>query len=604
MVIALVGNPNCGKTSLFNRLTGSRLHTGNFPGVTVELVSGRLRGGGAALVDLPGTYSLCPLSDDERISCDYIKAGKYDALLNVVDANNLERNLYLTLQLLSTPLPVVVALNMTDEVRKNGGCVNDAALSALLGVPVVNVSAATGEGLEQLCAELRRCASKQNYLQRRTLGALPLDPGTQPQELVREVTRRYARIDELCALCANFNEYDATAARTAKADALLTSRFLALPLFAAVMLGVFWLSFSVAGGALSALAARAADAVYSWCSVLLAGSALKHFVCDGVLAAVGGVLSFLPTILTLFLLLSLLEDTGYIARVAFVLDAPLRRIGLCGRSAVPLLLGFGCSVPAIMAARALPDGTLKRRTMLLVPFMSCSAKLPVLTMLCGAFFGRYAALVMLALYLWSILTGIVCAALLRRRGEPEPPLLMEMPPYRFPAAESVLSAAWLRAVDFIKRALGAILLAAIAVWVLGNYGAGFAPVAANDSYLAAAARWLAPVFVPAGLDDWRLVSALISGLAAKETAVTTLMVLTGSTAATLPAALRGIMSAASAAAYLVFTLLYTPCVGAVSVLRREAGVRAAAAAVTVQFSLAWLTAVIIYHSFLCFAAVC
>lgn len=661
MIFALAGNQNCGKTTLFNALTGSNQHVGNFPGVTVDRKSGEMRGHrGCTVVDLPGIYSLRPYTQEEIVTRDFIIDGKPDGIINIIDATNIERNLYLTLQLLELRIPTVIALNMMDEVRSGGGSVDIQKISRLLGVPVVPISAAKGEGVSELAdrmvetAKARRLPTVYDFCgdgpvhrcihatahviedHARAAGISPrfcatkLIEGDPDMERRLELDRnelemiehsvvemetengldrnasladmRYTFIEQVVAAsvvkCSESREHR----RSMAIDRVLTGKYTAIPVFIGIMLLVFWLTFDVIGQNLSDLLSSGIDALTG-----LVGRALTAYgindvvyslVIDGVFAGVGSVLSFLPIIVTLFFFLSILEDTGYMARIAFIMDKPLRRLGLSGRSFVPMLIGFGCSVPAIMATRTLSSDRDRKMTILLTPYMSCSAKIAIYSVFANAFFREHRALVMTALYLGGILLSVLVALVLKRtvfRGQPVP-FVMELPNYRFPSPRSVLMLLWEKAKDFLTRAFTVIFTAAVIIWFLRTFDTrlNVAPDSA-DSLLAIIGRALTPAFRPLGFGDWRVVTSLISGFTAKEAVVNTLTVLLGTSTANLGAVLGGLFTPISAVSFLAFTLLYTPCVAAVATIRRELGSRIATVGVVImQCGVAWIVSFAIY----------
>lgn len=648
MILALAGNPNCGKTTLFNALTGANARTGNFPGVTVTRSAGVCRARpDVSLVDLPGVYALRPFSDEERVTRAYLLGGKADAIISIADATCPARSLYLTLQLLELGVPVVLALNVMDALRAGGGAVDTAGLARALGIPVVPVSAALGEGLDTLLDAAVRAAqgappdpwralapgAVQGCV--RTLarvladeahraGLPPVFAATQwldgthgdpTPEAARAVahmeretgltrgealpTARFAQVDRLT----RFFTLPQTLPghrRSARIDRVLTGRYTAYPAMAALLGGVVYLTFHVIGPCLSRLLAHAiawlADAADGALLALDAKPLLRALVREGVFAGVGSVAAFLPVILTLFFFLSLLEDTGYLARVAFVTDCPLRRLGLSGQSAVPLLLGFGCSVPAVLAARTLPARRDRVLTILLTPWMSCSAKAPVYAAFAAAFFPQRSALAFAALYALGIGAAMGAAKLLcctALRGEAAP-FVMELPDYHWPDARSVLRRMWARTKEFLARAFTVILAASIGVWVLRTFTPAWRVAAcADESLLAAAGRAIAPVFAPLGFGDWRAATALVTGLLAKETVLSTLGVLLGGE---LTAALPQVFSPEAAASFLVFTALYAPCVAAQAAMRQELGSRLAAFAAAAGYcAAAWCAAAVVYR---------
>lgn len=651
MIFALAGNQNCGKTTLFNQLTGSNQHVGNFPGVTVDQKSGEIRGQkDCTVVDLPGIYSLRPYTSEEIVTRNFILNQKPDCIINIVDATNLERNLYLTLQLLALQVPTVLALNMMDELTGNGGSVDTALLSQLIGVPVVPICAANGEGVEDLVhtavrtAQLRQkplvydfcpkgpvhrcihavCHVIEDHAQAAGISVrfaatkliegdaqlasdLLLDRNEleliehsvvqmeQERGLDRNAAladMRYAFIEDTVAQAVVKPHESREHLRSSRIDRILTGKYTAIPVFIGVMLLIFYLTFNVIGSFLSDLLALGIDALTDLVDRALTAYGLNpvvhSLIIDGIFEGVGGVLSFLPIIVTLFFFLSILEDTGYMARVAFVMDKLLRKIGLSGKSIVPMLIGFGCTVPAVMATRTLSSERDRNMTILLTPFMSCSAKIPIYGFFAAAFFPEHTALVMIGLYLFGILMGILCALVLDRttfRGRPVP-FVMELPNYRFPSAKSVALLLWEKAKDFMQRAFSVIFLATIVIWFLQSFDAQLNVVSSSEqSLLAMIGRLIAPIFAPLGFGDWRCATALISGFIAKESVVSTLEVLLGS------AAITALLPKAAAVSFLVFTLLYTPCVAAVAAIRREVGSRARAVAICIsQCCVAWLAA--------------
>ncbi len=656
MIFALVGNQNCGKTTLFNALTGSNQHVGNFPGVTVDQKMGDIRGEkGCSVVDLPGIYSLRPYTQEEIVSRDFILNQKPDGIINIVDATNIERNLYLTLQLLELRVPMVLALNMMDEVRANGGTIDVAGMSRALGIPVVPISAAKGEGISELinqaltvargkilpkvldfCADdsavhrcihavvhlisdhaerigmpERFCAAKLIEGGDNLADELELDQNEREllehcivqMEAETELDRNAALadmryrfiegvVDASVVKCHESREH----ARSVKIDKILTGRYTAIPTFLGVMLLTFYLTFDVIGQRLSDLLSLGIGALTNVVDKGLTAYGINpvvhSLIIDGIFAGVGSVLAFLPIIVTLFFFLSILEDTGYMARVAFVMDKPLRKIGLSGRSIVPMLIGFGCSVPAIMATRTVSSDRDRKMTILLTPYMSCSAKISIYAFFTAAFFPKYRALVMISLYLLGVLVGIVAALIMKQtafRGKPVP-FVMELPNYRMPSLKSVALLLWEKARDFLQRAFTIIYLATIIIWFLQSFDTRLNVVTdSSNSLLALVGRVIAPIFTPLGFADWRCATALISGFVAKESVVSTLEVLLGS------ASVATLFSTRSAVSFLVFTLLYTPCVAAVATIRRELGsVLKTAGVVLMQCSVAWIVSFAAY----------
>ena len=662
MIFALAGNQNCGKTTLFNALTGSNQHVGNFPGVTVDQKSGEIRGQkNCTVVDLPGIYSLRPYTQEEIVSRDYICNQKPDGIINIVDATNIERNLYLTLQLIELRVPMVLALNMMDEVRANGGTIDVEKMSEALGIPVVPISAVKGEGISELVDRAVQTAREKNYPKvtdfcapdspvhrcihaavhligdhADRLGiparfcATKLIEGDEAIENEMELDQNEKELLEHCVVeMETESGLDRNAAladmrytfiekvvaesvvkchesrehrRSMKIDRVLTGKYTAIPVFLGVMFLVFWLTFGVIGSALSDWLSLGIDWVTGVVDAGLTAYGINpvvhSLIIDGVFAGVGSVLSFLPIIVVLFFFLSILEDTGYMARVAFVMDRLLRKIGLSGRSFVPMLIGFGCSVPAIMAARTVSSDRDRKMTILLTPYMSCSAKIPIYAGFTAAFFPKNGALVMICLYITGIVIGILVALLLkstRFRGQPVP-FVMELPNYRLPSAKSVGMLLWDKAKDFLQRAFSIIFIATVIIWFLQTFDTRLNVVSnSSASLLAIIGRFIAPVFAPLGFADWRIATALISGFTAKEAVVSTLTVLLDTGMSQLPAALSGLFTPLSAVSFLVFTLLYTPCVAAIAAVKRElgSGVKAAGVAL-MQCCVAWLAGWLVY----------
>ena len=659
LTFALAGNQNCGKTTLFNQLTGSNQHVGNFPGVTVDRKDGMIRGRKNTLVtDLPGIYSMSPYSSEEIVTRNFVLNEHPKGIINIVDATNIERNLYLTMQLMELDVPMVLALNMMDEVRDNGGSVLVNEMEKLLGIPVIPISAAKNEGIGELIEHALHVAKYQEKPGRQDfcdaedhggavhrclhgimhliedhakkagipvrfaaaklaegdhliLDQLGLDENEKEtlehiivqMEAERGLDRaaaiadmRFTFIEKICSETVVKPHESKEHLRSVRMDRILTGKYTAIPCFIAIMAAVFFLTFNVIGAALQTLLELGigylTDVVDHLFTVWNVNETLHSLVIDAVFNGVGSVLSFLPVIVTLFFFLSLLEDSGYMARVAFVMDKLLRKIGLSGRSIVPMLVGFGCTVPGVMASRTLPSERDRKMTILLTPFMSCSAKLPIYGFFTAAFFPKHGGLVMVALYFGGILMGILMALLLRGtmfRGEAVP-FVMELPNYRMPGAKNVGQLLWEKARDFLQRAFTVIFLATIVIWFLQTFGTHLNLVAdSKDSILAVISGRIAPVFAPLGFDDWRISTALITGFMAKESVVSTLSVLFGSTEALL-----GVITPAAAASLLVFCLLYTPCVAAIASIRRELGSKWAAGVVIGQCVVAWLAAGVVH----------
>lgn len=657
LTFALVGNQNCGKTTLFNQLTGSKQHVGNFPGVTVDRKDGVIKGYENTLItDLPGIYSMSPYTSEEIVTREFVIREKPKGIINIVDATNIERNLYLTMQLLELGFPMVVALNMMDELWENGGSVLVNEMEEALGVPVIPISAAKGEGIEELIRHaihvakyqerpeetdfcnrkegihrgihavmhliedhaerteipIRFAASKVMEGDTKILEQLELtekeqgileDIAIQTQEetgmdrAAAVAQMRFDYIEEVCKGTVIKPKESKERVRSRKIDHFLTGKYTGIPAFIGIMGIVFWLTFNVIGAFLQGLLesgiSALTDVVDHAMEAAQVNSVVHSLVIDGIFNGVGGVLSFLPIIVTLFFFLSMLEDSGYMARVAFIMDKLLRKLGLSGRSIVPMLIGFGCTVPGVMASRTLPSERDRKMTILLTPFMSCTAKLPIYAFFTAAFFPKHGALVMIGLYVFGIVMGILMALIFKKtvfKGEAVP-FVMELPNYRMPGGKNVLHLLWDKAKDFLQRAFTVIFLATILIWFLQNFDTGLNMVAdSQDSMLALAAGVLAPVFIPVGFGDWRIVTALISGFMAKESVVSSLTVLFGSTAA-----LQGSLSTVGAGALLVFCLLYTPCVAAIASVKRELGGKWAIAMVVGQCVLAWLAAFVVYQ---------
>jgi ferrous iron transport protein B len=661
MKFALVGNQNCGKTTLFNQLTGLNRRVGNFPGVTVEQTAGSISGQkNVSIVDLPGIYSLSPYSSEETLTRDFLLKQKPDGIINIADATNIERNLYLTLQLIELQIPMVLALNMMDEVQANNGSIDIARLREMLGIPVVPISAVNRQGLAELVEQTVETARNnikpqridfcsgpvhraihaiahlvEDHAQRQGLpmrfAAAKLVEGDEyilqilaltenetdmidhaVKEMETElgtdreaalVDMRYQFIDDTCRKCVVKARESREYRRSVALDTVLTHKIWAIPSFLGLMFAIFWLTFGVIGNRLSELVVAGLDILSGMADNALRAYGLnpivQSLIIDGVFAGVGAVLSFVPIIVTLFFFLSLLEDSGYMARVAYVMDKPLRKIGLSGRSFVPLLIGFGCTVPAVMATRTLAGERDKKMTILLTPFMSCSAKLPIYALFTAAFFPKNQALVMICLYVTGIVLGIISAFIMKHtifKGAPVP-FVMELPNYRFPSVKTVLRLMWDKAKDFIQRAFTIILLACVIIWFLQSFDMRLNYVTDSaDSLLAGIGRLLRWIFVPIGFSDWRVSTALITGFTAKEAVIGTLAVLSGAGIAELGDTLHHLFTPLSAISFLVFTLLYTPCVAAVSVVKREfGGIKGTIFVVVYQTLFAWLAALCVYQ---------
>ena len=662
MIFALIGNQNCGKTTLFNQLTGANQHVGNFPGVTVDQKVGEIKEHkNCSVVDLPGIYSLRPYTSEEIVTRDFLINEKPDAIINIVDATNIERNLYLTLQLLEMQIPMVLALNMMDEVRNNGGSIDVMGMSEKLGIPVVPISAVKAEGISELVEKVIRTAEKKKYPKitdfcekgvvhrcihalshqvedhAQNLGISPRFAATKVVENDVEIIKklnfsrnefemmqhsieemeadhkmdrnaaladmRYTFIEKVCRDTVKHPKESKEHKRSEKIDKVLTNKYLAIPMFLAIMMLIFYLTFGLIGAWLSDLLSLGIEQITDICDKGLTAYGINpvvhSLIIDGVFAGVGSVLSFLPVIVVLFFFLSILEDSGYMARIAFVMDKLLRKIGLSGRSFVPMLIGFGCTVPAVMATRTLSSDRDRKMTIMLTPFISCSAKIPVYSVFAMAFFKDHAALVMMALYVTGIVVSILVALILKGTvfsGKPVP-FVMELPNYRLPSVKSVLQLMWDKAKDFLQRAFTIIFVATIIIWFLQTFDTRLNVVTDSaNSLLAVLGRWVAPIFTPLGFGDWRISTSLITGFTAKEAVVSTMSVLCGTSMSNLPQTLGSFFTPLSAVSFLVFTLLYTPCVAAIAAIRREMDSALQAVGIVImQCGIAWLVAFGVYR---------
>ncbi len=658
ITFALIGNQNCGKTTLFNQLTGGNQHVGNFPGVTVERKEGMIRKQkDIMVVDLPGIYSLSPYTKEEIVTRDFIIKEHPEGIINIVDATNIERNLYLSLQLLQFEIPVVIALNMMDEVSANGGTVDIRKIQDFLGVPVIPISAVKNQGIQKLISTAletvvnRNTPKQQNFYTglcaqtfmevtnilikadrkdtKAAFHAIKLmendsrvkeelninkDLGEVIEKKIRTMENtlltdrkaavadmRYRFLDSLCSEAVVRPRESVHKARSLRIDNILANRYIGIPVFILIMLSIFWLTFGVIGSFLSNLLAGGIQVLTDFLRnfLITAGTndLLVSLVTDGILAGVGSVVSFVPTIVILFFFLALLEDSGYMARVAFIMDKLLGNIGLSGRSFVPMIIGFGCSVPAVMATRTLPSDRDRRMTIFLIPFMSCSAKLPIYGVFTMAFFPKHRALVMISLYVFGLLMGIMSTLFLKKyvyKGEAER-FVMELPNYRIPGAKSVLLMLWDKTKDFLTRAFTVIFLASILIWFLQKFNWKLEPaVLSSQSILADIGHLLTPLFKTLGFEDWRISTALLTGFMAKEAVISTLGVLTGEGVTRLPAALNELFSPASAYSFLIFTLIYSPCVAAISIIKRELNTISAVWIVLYQTIFAWFCAWMVY----------
>lgn len=657
MVFALIGNQNCGKTTLFNQFTGSNQHVGNFPGVTVDKKEGYLkRNKDMTVVDLPGIYSLSPYTAEEIVTRDFLIKEKPDAIINILDATNIERNLYLTLQLMELGIPMILALNLMDEVRNNGDHINIVKMEELLGVEVVPISAAKNEGIQELIDQaiktaqsgekpkrldfckgevhkaihsiahliekkalstgypVRFCATK--MVEDDKLIQSELNLSEMEIDIIHHIVddmeqtlqsdkdailadMRYDFIESLCEVCVFKHAETKEHLRSVKIDTFLTHKYWGIPIFLGIMLTIFWLTFGVIGAGISDFFATGIDSLIELTNRFLLNiqlsEALRSLIIDGVFQGVGSVLSFMPTIIILFFFLSLLEDSGYMARVAFVMDKLLRKIGLSGRSFVPMLIGFGCSVPAVMATRTLPSHRDRKMTILLIPFMSCSAKLPIYALFTVAFFPQHKAIVMILLYVTGMLCGILCGWLFKNslfKGNPVP-FVMELPAYRLPSIKTVALHMWEKAKDFLTKAFTVIFVATVIIWMLQSFDFSFRMVTdSSNSILAMLGKLIAPVFAPLGFGNWQSATALVTGLSAKEAVVSTLSILIGEGAD----ALQGHFTPLSAVSFLVFTLLYMPCVATLAAIKREFNsMKSAGLLMLFQTAVAWIVAFLVYQ---------
>ena len=662
LTFGLAGNQNCGKTTLFNQLTGSNQHVGNFPGVTVDRKDGPIRKQENTLVtDLPGIYSMSPYTSEEIVSREFFLNNRPRGIINIVDATNIERNLYLTLQLIELDIPMVLALNMMDEVRDNGGTIDINLLESTLGIPVVPISAVKAEGISELVEKVIRTAEKKKYPKitdfcekgpvhrcihalshqvedhAQNLGISPRFAATKVVENDVEIIKklnfsrnefemmqhsieemeadhkmdrnaaladmRYTFIEKVCKDTVKHPKESKEHKRSEKIDKVLTNKYLAIPMFLAIMMLIFYLTFGLIGAWLSDLLSLGIEQITDICDKGLTAYGINpvvhSLIIDGVFAGVGSVLSFLPVIVVLFFFLSILEDSGYMARIAFVMDKLLRKIGLSGRSFVPMLIGFGCTVPAVMATRTLSSDRDRKMTIMLTPFISCSAKIPVYSVFAMAFFKDHAALVMMALYVTGIVVSILVALILKGTvfsGKPVP-FVMELPNYRLPSVKSVLQLMWDKAKDFLQRAFTIIFVGTIIIWFLQTFDTRLNVVTDSaNSLLAVLGRWVAPIFTPLGFGDWRISTSLITGFTAKEAVVSTMSVLCGTSMSNLPQTLGSFFTPLSAVSFLVFTLLYTPCVAAIAAIRREMDSALQAVGIVImQCVIAWLVAFGVYR---------
>lgn len=576
MMFALIGNQNCGKTTLYNQLTGSRQHVGNFPGVTVEQKIGKLKNkDDCYIVDLPGTYSINAYSKEENVTRDFLLNEKVDGIINIVDANNLDRNLYLTLQLLEMNIPTVVALNMMDEIEKKGIYININKIEKYLNVPVIPISALKNKGIDELVENMFQVINSKKY----ALICTSCKSNNCVNNKIRKLSDeeiakdKFNYIEEICKnVIENKEEYN----RSIKIDKIVTNKYLSIPIFLIIMLVIFFLTFNIIGSFLSDMLQRGIDVVVNIISDLLirynANNVVYDLIVNGIFKGVGSVLGFLPIITTLFFFLAILEDTGYMARVAFIMDALLRKIGLSGKSIVPMLIGFGCSVPAIMSTRTMFSKKDRELTILLIPFISCSAKIPIYAIFSATFFKNYSAIAMLVIYILGIILGICIILLLSktRYKKSSVPFIIELPSYRIPSIKNILLLMLDKSKEFIDKAFTVILFTSIAIWFLQSFDINFKLITnSENSILALIGKAIVPAFKPIGFLDWRICTSLLTGLSAKENVISTLSILTNTSIDGLPIILKEIFTTSSSVSFLIFTLLYTPCIASIATIRKE-----------------------------------
>lgn len=584
MIFALVGNQNCGKTTIFNQITNMNQHIGNFPGVTVDIKIGKVPNfNGCEIVDLPGLYSLNCYTKEEYVSKEFVLKNKPNVLINVIDVNNIERNLYLTLQLKSLGIPMVIGLNMIDELEKNNGKVDIIELEKRIGLPVVPITTVTKEEVKELIKKAYE-VSKKRYT----------DIYYEEENKQKLIEQKYVEIEKICDGIISIPINNKEKRKTYRIDSLLANKFLGIPIFIIIMFGIFYLTFNVIGDYFSDLINQGIDTVTNVTEEMLMKNnvniIVQTLIIDGVFTGIGSVMSFLPIIVTLYFFLSLLEDSGYMTRIAFILDKPLSKIGLSGRSAVAILLGFGCSVPAILSTRTIQSEKERKLTMLLVPFMSCSAKIPIYAVFISIFFEKYASIVMISLYVIGAIVGILITAFLNKRTikKSSSNFIMELPNYRFPSIKNTWILMWNKTKEFIEKAFSIIFVASILIWFLKSFDTSLCFVTEEKSMLAQIGKKIAPIFSPVGFSDWRVVTSLITGISAKEAVISTLSILTNTSSQMLPVILKTIFTIPATLSFLIFTLLYTPCIAAISIIKKEFGFKTSIKVALNQFLIAYM----------------
>lgn len=590
MIFALVGNQNCGKTTIFNEITNMNQHVGNFPGVTVETISGEVQGKkNCQIVDLPGLYSLNTYTKEEDVSKEFILKAKPDVIINVVDATKLERNLYLTLQLKELGIPMVLALNMMKEVKQNKGKINEIELSKRLGMPIIPLTTVTKE-------EVKRVIDKATNISSRQKGKVEFTDKKDKETIIK----KYQRIEEICSGIVNVPKDNKEKKKTYKIDKILTNKLLGIPIFILIMFTIFYLTFNVIGNYFTDLINKGILVVTNQTErVFIANNTsiiVQTLIIDGIFNGIGSVVSFLPIIVTLYFFLSILEDSGYMTRIAFIMDKPLNKIGLSGKSIVPILLGFGCSVPAILSIRTIQSEKERKLTMLLVPFISCSAKIPIYAVFISMFFKENAAIAMITIYLIGIILGILITVLLKRKTNlgHEAPFILELPNYRMPSIKNTWRLMWNKTKEFIQKAFSIIFVASIIIWFLKSFDMGLNFVTEESSMLAQIGKKISPLFKPLGFSDWRIVTSLITGISAKEAVISTLSILTATSIKLLPEVLKTIFTPSSTISFLIFTLLYTPCIASLSIIKKETNTKTAIQVALNQLIIAYLTSFIVY----------
>ncbi len=587
MIFALVGNQNCGKTTIFNKITNMNQHIGNFPGVTIDIKVGKT--GNDEVIDLPGLYSLNTYTKEEKISKDFILKNKIDAIINVIDATNIERNLYLTLQLKKTGIPIVIALNFLDELEINKGKINIDKLQNRLGLTVVPVTTVTSKEVENILIKAKKISNQKNNIIK-----------TENNINEDDITKKYNEIEEICKDIVYLPSNNKYKRKNYKIDKILTNKFLGIPIFILIMYAIFYLTFNVLGEYFSDLINSGINIVTDITQKFLiehnTNKIIQTLIIEGIFNGVGIVLSFLPIIIVLYFFLSLLEDSGYMTRIAFILDKPLSKIGLSGRSAVAILLGFGCSVPAILSTRTIQSDRERKLSMLLVPFMSCSAKIPIYAAFVSIFFKKYASIAMLIIYTIGAITGISITAILNKimKKEKNSTFIMELPNYRLPTLKNTVLLMWNKSKEFIEKAFSIIFISSMAIWFLKSFDMNLLLVSEEKSILATIGQKISPIFKPLGFSDWRIVTSIITGISAKETVISTLSILTNTSIETLPIVLSQIFNVQSSISFIIFILLYTPCIAAIGTIKKEFSTKIAISVAINQFIIAYCMSFISY----------